>query len=165
MTARRLVLALFATVSAILLVSAPALAISQGFTAKLSGGVETPPVTTSATGTATFVLSPDGQSLKYIVEVTGISDVTAAHIHLAPIGTPGPVVVGLFAGPAKAGPFTGVLAEGTITAAELRGLLLGKPIDALLMEIKAGNTYVNVHTMAHPGGEIRGQISLIPMMP
>jgi hypothetical protein len=52
----------------------------------------------------------------------------------------------------------GLLAEGTITAADLVGPLAGMSIDDLLAEMRAGNAYVNVHSEANPGGEIRGQI-------
>jgi hypothetical protein len=52
----------------------------------------------------------------------------------------------------------GTLGEGTITAASLVGGLLGQPLSALVDAMRAGNTYVNVHTLAFPPGEIRGQI-------
>ena len=52
----------------------------------------------------------------------------------------------------------GNLAIGTLTAADLIGPLSGLTLSDLLAEIEAGNTYVNVHTQAHPTGEIRGQI-------
>jgi hypothetical protein len=58
----------------------------------------------------------------------------------------------------KKGKFTGVLAQGTITAANLMGPLQGKTLEDLVSVIKAGDAYVNVHTTAHPGGEIRGQL-------
>lgn len=85
-----------------------------------------------------------------------------AHIHIAPAGQEGPVAVWLYPShpPAamKNGEFTGVLARGSITAADLQGPLKGKTIADLVDDIKAGNAYVNVHTKANPGGEIRGQI-------
>ncbi|MDP3879985.1 MAG: CHRD domain-containing protein [Dehalococcoidales bacterium] len=127
------------------------------FTATLTGSGEVPPVTTMASGEATFIPSADGTQLTYTLTVSGTSDIIASHIHLAPAGANGPVVAGLFGGPLT-GPFDGVLAQGTITAAELKGPLAGMPLDALVAEIKAGNTYVNVHTSANPPGEIRGQI-------
>ena len=58
----------------------------------------------------------------------------------------------------KKGKFTGVLARGTITAANLVGPLKGKAVEDLVRDIRAGDAYVNVHTTAHPAGEIRGQI-------
>jgi hypothetical protein len=56
------------------------------------------------------------------------------------------------------GRFDGVYVEGTITASNLVGPLAGQPLSALLDAMRAGNTYVNVHTSANAGGEIRGQI-------
>jgi hypothetical protein len=50
------------------------------------------------------------------------------------------------------------LAEGTITEDDLVGGLAGESLEVLIEEIKAGNTYVNVHTSQNPGGEVRGQI-------
>jgi hypothetical protein len=52
----------------------------------------------------------------------------------------------------------GTLAEGTFTAANLVGPLAGATLADLLAEMEAGNSYVNVHTLAFPPGEIRGQV-------
>jgi Asp-tRNA(Asn)/Glu-tRNA(Gln) amidotransferase A subunit family amidase len=126
------------------------------FTAQLTGDEEVPPSGSDATGSAAFTL--DGDSMQYTLNVTNIYNVTAAHIHVAPAGVNGPVVVPLFSGNAT-GLVDGVLAEGTITADDLAGPLAGMTMDDLVAEIDSGNTYVNVHTSAFPGGEIRGQIS------
>jgi hypothetical protein len=126
------------------------------FTAQLTGDEEVPPSGSDATGSAAFTL--DGDSMQYTLNVTNIYNVTAAHIHVAPVGVNGPVVVPLFSGNAT-GLVDGVLAEGTITADDLAGPLAGMTMDDLVAEIDSGNTYVNVHTSAFPGGEIRGQIS------
>lgn len=99
---------------------------------------------------------------------------TEAHIHLGPSGGIGPIVVGLYPtdGPPAApgaGRFDGVLATGSFTAANLVGPLTGQPLSALIAEMTAGNTYVNVHTDDgtqptntgpgdFPDGEIRNQI-------
>ncbi|MBI2958486.1 MAG: CHRD domain-containing protein [Chloroflexi bacterium] len=130
------------------------------FGATPTGSEEVPPFNTIASGEAAFTLSADGASLTYKVTVSNISDVLASHIHLAPAGANGPIVAGLFAG-AITGRFDGILAEGTITAANLQGPLLGMTMDRLVAEMKAGNTYVNVHTVARGAGEIRGQIRQI----
>ncbi|HVC00468.1 MAG TPA: CHRD domain-containing protein, partial [Candidatus Dormibacteraeota bacterium] len=88
-------------------------------------------------------------------------EVTMAHIHMAAAGKNGPVAVWLYptkSYPVKTGKFSGLLARGTITAAQLGGPLKGQTIADLVKEIRDGDAYVNVHTKAHPGGEIRGQI-------
>ena len=85
-----------------------------------------------------------------------------AHIHLQAPGANGPIVVWLYppAPPPQLipGRFDGVLAEGTFTAANLMGPLAGMSLEDLVAEMRAGNTYVNIHTTANPGGEVRGQI-------
>jgi CHRD domain len=132
------------------------------FEATLSGKQQSPPIDTPAHGTATFALSKSGESFTYRLWVADIDGVSMAHIHIGPEGQEGPVAAWLYPSkpPAvvKEGKFTGVLARGTITAAQLIGPLKGKTIADLVDDIKAGNAYVNVHTTAHPAGEIRGQI-------
>ena len=132
------------------------------FTASLTGGAEVPAVSTLAQGKAIFKLSQDGQSISFRLVVANIENVTQAHIHLAPAGANGPVVVWLYPGgpPAQLipGRFDGILAEGTLTAADLVGSLAGGTLKDLLENMASGNAYVNVHTSQFPGGEVRGQI-------
>lgn len=135
----------------------------KNFRAHLSGSQVVGQIDTQGTGQAIFQLSKDGTALHYKLILSNIENVTQAHIHLAPAGTNGPVVVWLYpSAPPLAllpGRTDGVVAEGTITAADLRGQqLAGQPLSALIDQILAGNTYVNVHTSQYPGGEIRGQI-------
>ena len=142
----------------------------------LSGDEEVPPRATDAHGQAHVRLSKDGQSLDFVLVVNDITNITQAHIHMAPKGANGGIVVWLFpntaSGPALpggGGPHSGLLAQGTITAANLRGALANQPLSALVNAIAAGNTYVNVHTDDgvapgntgpgdFPGGEVRGQL-------
>lgn len=134
------------------------------FVATLSGDEEVPPTETRARGTAHFQLRPNGDGLSFKLVVANIMNVTMAHIHLAPAGQNGGVVVWLYPSEPPAqlipGRFNGVLAHRTITEANLVGALAGEPLSALIDEIQAGNAYVNVHTSQYPGGEIRGQISM-----
>lgn len=147
------------------------------FTAELSGKNEVPPVATPATGQATFQLSRDGNSLMYKLSVSHIADVTMAHIHVGAPGSNGEHVAFLYpvgmvgsmdekeesmptkkndtSAPQK---MTGVIAQGVIHGKDLVGPLKGKSIADLVAEIKAGKTYVNVHTKTHGDGEIRGHI-------
>jgi hypothetical protein len=131
------------------------------FKAVLSGKSSVPPIKTAATGEATFTPSGDGTKLDYVVRVNNLADVTAVHLHLGMNNENGPPVVTLYPvrrGLTRSGRFTGELAKGVITAANLIGPLARKTVRDLVGNIKAGKTYVNVHTKAHPEGEIRGQI-------
>ena len=135
------------------------MAVSNGFKAMLSGKEVVPMVVdTKATGDVEIVLGKDGKELGYTLNIKGIENVTAAHIHAGKKGVEGPPVAGLFGGPKKEGEFSGVLAKGTITDKNLVGPLAGKTIADLVKMIKDGDAYVNVHTAGHPGGEVRGQL-------
>lgn len=144
--------------------AAPALSAGpdSNFRTHLTGAEEVPAVETPAQGQAIFKLSADGESLSYKLIVANIEDVLQAHIHVAPAGVNGGVVAFLYPdGPPPVlipGTSNGVLAQGVITGDDLVGDLAGMPLSALIDEIRAGNTYVNVHTVVNPGGEIRGQI-------
>lgn len=141
----------------------------QNFQTHLVGDAEVPARETPAQGNVKFQLSDDGQSLSYKLIASNIENVIQAHIHLGPATCACPVVVFLYGlVPPNAGRTDGVLAEGVITQANMIGPLAGRPFEVLLDNIRAGNTYVNVHTRSttlpplvagnYPGGEIRGQI-------
>jgi hypothetical protein len=126
--------------------------------ARLGGENEVPPVDTDAWGFVQFKLNKDGTVLTYRLFAIGLEDGTASHIHLGAPGVNGGVVVWLF-GPVAGGmDVTGIAAQGEITAEDLVGALAGQPLSALVEQIEAGNAYVNFHTVANPGGEIRGQV-------
>ena len=133
----------------------------QQFTAELSGKNKVPPVTTTATGIAMFTVSPDGTSLHYVLNVADMTGLMGAHIHAGTSTQNGPVVTALF-NPSMAGhpgKVHGSLSKGNIRASNLTGPLAGKELSDLILLIKTGNTYVNVHTTQNPKGEIRGQLS------
>jgi hypothetical protein len=160
---RRLIVVL--AVFALFVVGAvPALSANsaKNFRTHLTGAEEVPAVDTRAQGQAIFKLSADGTELHYKLIVANIHDVTQAHIHVGAAGVNGPVVAFLYPdGPPPQlipGRFQGVLATGTITASNLVGPLSGASMEDLLEEIESGNAYVNVHTLANPAGEVRGQI-------
>ncbi len=135
----------------------------QTFRAHLAGRNEVPALETRTQGEAVFHLSPDGTRLTYRLILANIHNVLMAHIHMAGPHANGPIVVWLYPStpPAKEipGRFSGVLATGTITAADFTGPLATMPMDSLVAAMRAGDTYVQVHTTAHPAGEVRGQIS------
>jgi hypothetical protein len=134
------------------------------FTAKLSGGNEVPPVTTAGSGIASFQIVPlvHQEAINYQLNLKNMEGVTGAHIHIGKQGENGPVVAALF-NPSMSGPPTGtvngLLTAGTLTSSKLTGPLTGKAIDNLVIIIRGGGAYVNVHTTQNQNGEIRGQIS------
>lgn len=135
----------------------------RNFRTHLVGGNEVPPVETDAQGQAVFQFDRTGERLRYKLIAANIEDVLMAHVHLAPADQNGAVVVWLYpeGGPPPSlieGRFDGVLASSVVTADDLVGPLAGEPLSSLAEAMRAGETYVNVHTTAHPGGEIRGQI-------
>jgi hypothetical protein len=115
------------------------------------------PVNSTATGLATFALRSN-DSLDFVVTVTGLTGpATASHIHVGSGAQNGAVVNGFTI---NSGVSTGTVAAGTIV---LSKLVAGTPAgqisgDSLRVLINNGNGYVNVHTSAYPGGEVRGQI-------
>ena len=122
--------------------------------ADLSPANEVPARGTGATGAAG--ISFDGTTVSYSIELHGINSVLFGHIHSAPAGANGPVRVTLYPGPTT-GTVDGVLVQGTFVAADVKGITF----DALIAEMKAGNSYVNFHTTQFPGGEVRGQTILL----
>lgn len=131
---------------------------SRNFRTHLSGDEVVPPVDTNAQGQAKFKLNKAGDELSFKLNVANIEDVIGAHIHNAPAGENGGIVVFLFGEPFT-DPVTvnGTLAEGTITASDVISPIAGD-FDALIEAMEAGNAYVQVHTEENVPGEIRGQI-------
>lgn len=161
---RRIQLVIAVTIVALVATMAAAgAAPPQNFRTHLSGAEEVPPVDTNAQGQLVLQVAKDGQSIDYRLTVANIEEVHMAHLHLAPAGVNGGIVVWLYpdAPPPQhiEGRSDGTLATGTFTADDLMGALEGKTIADLVDEIEAGNIYANVHTLNHGGGEIRGQVS------
>lgn len=106
----------------------------------------------TATGTATF--TDLGGSIEYTLDVQGMSSPTAAHIHIGGPTVNGGVLVPLFSTTSPPATFSGRLASGTI----IQSTIIGISMDSLRVLMRTNGAYVNVHTSANPGGEIRGQI-------
>jgi hypothetical protein len=126
----------------------------DNFAAPLSGDEEVPAVDTHGTGVATFKVRDAG--LVFRVNVANLDDVFAAHIHCGEVGVGGPIGVTLFGGPTVT--VNGTLASGVITAPDLGNACGWTDLDAVVAAVESGDTYVNVHTLDHPTGEIRGQV-------
>jgi hypothetical protein len=108
--------------------------------ATLTGAQESPPNTSAARGTSTIVIGADRQ-VTGSVQVAGMTP-TMAHIHQAPKGANGPVII----------PF---IKTGDTSFAPAPGATLN---DAQYASYKAGELYINVHSAAYPGGEVRLQL-------
>ena len=118
---------------------------AEVYTATLSPGSETPPVTSTASGTGTFTVN--GNNINYVITISNWPagrTVTAAHIHSRPIrpDTAAGVLLGW-----PTGSITTTGGSGTIAAT-----------DAQLTAVRAGGTYFNVHSSQNTGGEIRGTL-------
>lgn len=114
-------------------------AFEQAITASLSGSQHSPPVSSTGTGSATFTL--DGDQLSYVITYQNlVGTEIMAHIHNAPPGDNGPIVIPLPTGSPKI---------GTATLTPL-----------LMAELLAGNLYINVHSDLFPNGELRGNIAV-----
>ena len=113
---------------------------SSGESVTLSGSNEVPAVTSSASGSGTVTVNSD-RTVTGRITVSGMA-ATAAHIHQGAPGANGPVIV----------PF---VMQGDNTFVAKDG---AKLTEDQYTAYKAGNTYVNVHSAKHPGGEIRAQL-------
>ena len=129
--------------AAAMFAAAPAFADALHFSAALKGASEVPPNTTGGTGKVEATLDTATKKFTYAVTYSGLTGpATMAHFH-------GPAAPGANAPPtvpvptsALANPMNG---EATLT-------------DEQIADLKAGKWYFNIHTAAHPGGEIRGQL-------
>ncbi len=146
MIARRIALATLITSGAFAIAgcgmmgSKPMMMMGHSMTVPLSAANEVPPNSSGGTGTGKVDL--DGNVVKWTVSYSGMTGpVTAGHFH-------GPAMPGANAGVVV--PFTGSMASPITGTATLT--------DAQLADLKDGKYYINLHTAAHPGGEIRGQI-------
>ena len=128
---------------------------STTFVATMTGANERPtPNTSTATGTATYVLT--GNLLSYVVTVNGLTaPASGAHIHVGASTVAGPIVVPYTVSATQ----SGVVSTGTIDLTY--PIVSGNSTitgDSLKVLLNNGNAYTNVHNSSFPSGEIRGQI-------
>lgn len=130
----------------------------QVLRAVLTGGSEAPtPVNTGAYGYATITIDQAAGEVSWVIDVFNYpTGLTASHIHVGSPGTAGPVIID-FAPTAigVSGPFRLQGTTRNFTARPERGI---RSMEEAMIAIAAGNAYVNVHSQANPGGEIRGQL-------
>ena len=133
------------------------------FTAVLNGLQEVPPTDTFAdgTGTVTFTVAADGTaSYEASINITDFDQarLTVGHLHNAPAGQNGPVVVDLLADArAPRGEIEG--GEATIPTLDI-SVDFAETSASVLSEAEAGNIYFNIHSTNFPAGEVRGQLEL-----
>jgi hypothetical protein len=172
--APKLTVIVLAVATALMLLVPAAYAIPVTFVGHLTGANEVPPVPSSATGLATLLLDAAAQTLQINATFSGLtSNTNAAHIHCcAPLGTNAGVATTVPAFPGfplggTSGSFTSAvfdLAQPTIynpAFVTLQGGLTQAEA-ALIAGILNGTTYLNIHTVNFPGGEIRGQLEAVP---
>ena len=123
----------------------PSRAEEMSFKVPLSGAEEVPPVQAAARGAAKFDYDPANRIVKWTITFSGLSGpATMAHLHgPAQKGEKAPVVLWLSK--------QGSPADSPISG---QGMLTPEQAE----HFSAGRWYVNIHTQANPGGEIRGQI-------
>jgi hypothetical protein len=131
--------------AALLASRTPGHAAATTFKASLKGSSEVPPNTTAGTGSVTMTYDPATKELTWDGTYSGMTGaVTAAHIH----------------GPAEPGKNAGVVlwlsTKGQPFPSPFKGS--AKLTDAQASDLASGQYYVNIHTAANPGGEIRGQL-------
>jgi hypothetical protein len=161
----RLPLALVAA-ALVTFAAAPASAQQVTLTATLTGEGEatqtTNGVTTGAFGDATVVVDMGARTVNYNVRVFNLpSGAAASHIHVGAVRTAGPIVIN-FAIPTSASNdfgFSGVVRDADFVLRPEFGI---RSADDMFQAILGGNSYVNVHSAAFPGGEIRGQLTVQP---
>jgi hypothetical protein len=119
------------------------LKIGKPLSAELSGAQETGIGDPDGSGWVELTLNQGQGTIEYTLSVENIATATAAHIHIAPAGVAGPVVVGLSA------PSSGSSSGEVTVDAEIIKAIRQHP----------ENYYVNVHNAVYPAGAIRGQLS------
>jgi len=136
-------LVLGAAVALVAAAASPASAASgRKLSAVLTGAAEVGGGDPDGTGVAALRVNPGTGQICYTITVANLDPVTAAHIHNAPVGVNGPIVVPLTA------PTTGTVSDCTTA----------DPLLARDIVRHSENYYVNVHTTAFPGGAVRGQL-------
>lgn len=128
-------------VAALAFMSPAAGAETRVFTVYMDGAQDVPPGDPNATGIARFTINTDTNRICYVLTATRVKPpATAAHIHRAPVGVAGPVVV--FLSPPSTGRSSGCLTDA----------------DADALVANPANFYVNFHNPTYPGGFVRGQL-------
>jgi hypothetical protein len=166
---RKLSVVIVATLALLLLSSTAYGSETFRFEADMKGAQEVPPVDTRTDGDITVRFNRDLTEAQFRVNVEDGVAVTMAHFHCGEVGKNGPVVAFLFGMVPGGFDVDGRLAKFTLKDANITSITphpdcitaIGMDINSvadLAKAMRAGKIYANVHTVAHPGGEIRGQL-------
>jgi hypothetical protein len=142
------------------------------FTTILEGGQETPAISSRAIGEFRAALNRAENVLDYQFEFSGLEggNTLFAHIHFGQRGVAGGVMVFLCGGGGKPacpnleGTVTGTIDASNVIGPSGQGISAGE-FDEAIHAMRSGLAYANLHTATFPGGEIRGQIEVIPRAP
>ncbi|MFQ5555181.1 MAG: CHRD domain-containing protein, partial [Acidimicrobiia bacterium] len=130
--------------------------------ADLSGDHQIPTAVPSAgSGFVSLAVSGDETTIDYRLYAHDLVGVTQAHIHIGAADANGPVAAFLFGFADPAVDSDGLLSEGTLMEADLTGAVAS--MTDLVSKLRSGDAYVNIHTVANPPGELRGQIRAAPL--
>ena len=135
------------------------------FQTTLAGSNEVPANGSAASGACGLQI--DGDRVLYSIETHGLSNIIGAHIHVQAAGANGPIRVVFIPSLTSASVILpaseaitgrdGILTSGSFGPGDVRTI----SYEQLLTDIRAGNTYCNIHTTRFPGGEIRGQFARV----
>jgi hypothetical protein len=161
-------------ICACVVLAAAAVAVASGmrmFKGLLTGFQEVPAISTAAGGEFNIEIGEDENSLSYQVTYSNLeADATQSHIHFGQPGVAGgisvwlcsnlaspPTPAGTQACPLRSGTITGTITAANVIGPAGQGIAPGEFAE-LVRAMRAGQTYVNVHSTKFPTGEIRGQI-------
>jgi len=138
---------------------------------RLEGFQEVPAIASGGTALFRAKVAEDDQSFQWELTFSGLTNVTQAHIHIGQRSVNGAIVIFLCtnlgngapsgttvqACPTSAGTVSGTATAANVIAVQAQGVA-GGAFATVLDAIRSGVAYANIHTSAHPGGEIRGQL-------
>jgi len=138
---------LILSISVLMLMTIGSYAQIYNITSTASGANEVPPVASAGTATITGTYDAATSMIMITVNYSSLSSgLAAAHLHAGAVGSNGPVIVNL--APTTGAPSGTITGTFPVASADEAGLI-------------AGNVYINLHTPNNPGGELRGQLSLV----
>lgn len=144
----------FTVAAAVVAIGAAANAQISAFNFPITPQQEVPPNNSNAAGAGQLLYNAGTQSFNLDIQVFGIGipELTGWHIHSAPVGSNGPIVIHI----QNLGGTWQVSGQG------IRLQMTNVAIGNFEPQLFAGNLYFNLHTQAFPGGQIRGQIIPAP---